>query len=523
MAIRTPTVKCTIKGKEFRLTELTVVSQVNGIATARVCGHYPDAASATQASVKLDLATASKQAGELQTYVTETSRLKPDLVLSGSDGAGGAVNFNGFITGPGVALQNGSYNLTCNALHEAAILDMFEGRAYRAYNLLNGQANTEAMNPVQILAFSGSIANRVSQILGSLITQYNTDSTPANDKLTPDEQAIAKALAQRNETLIPLIKKILANSDEHTKYDELSDLNGVDTQLKDYFCRMITSDGSFLDAVVSVLCPSFSLLFTCDIIGKNVATMARIDYANMQAVPLEIPVESAGFESGDRFSLPLGAVIVTSAILAGPVIQAASIEKATNQMSCVLGVYPRPLVPKSGFRIASVAAPDWMQTYLRTGQVDNTPWFSPTSSIKEFTDTIDKDGKVVKGEISKYQKFLDAWASNKFAYLQLLGSSASINIPLNFNVQAGLCYAVSTTGTKGVFTGFASQVTHTLKIDGKSGLAVTSILFTHIRAYGFVTKGSSPAAGSLYTASTSLGGPSGPLTSSGGITANSSL
>lgn len=521
MPIRTPTVKCLVNGAEHHITELTVVNQVNGMATARVTGFPRDAASATQASAKLNLGIAAAKAGQIQNYITTTERFEPDFLLTGSDGDGGNINFKGFLTAPGISLQGGSYSLVYNALHETAILDLFNGSAYRVYKTTNGVSTLDVFLPINILDFKGSVSIRIRQVLAALIAHRASNPDDSKGNQSEDEWALSNAQAARNLKVLPVLAKILNQSEEFTAYPELDALQD-DDMLKDYMSGVLTSDGSFLDTLLSAFCPDFSLLFACDIIEDKTAVITKIDYSNMQPVPLEIPTESAGFECGDRFALPLSAVVVTGSVQIDPLNTSVEGQRVASQMSCVLGAYPRPITATMGTRVVSLSAPGWLRQYLDDGKAGGTDWYSLDPSIRGYEEAAAADAVAAKEDKNKKTAFLDAWAKNKHAYLRLLGSTASLNIPLNFKIKVGVCYNVTTTDGQAVFTGFASRMTHTLKVDERAGLAVTNIMFTHVRAPGFSAKSASPAAGSLYSMTTRLG-PSSHLTSSGGISATSRL
>jgi hypothetical protein len=118
-------------------------------------------------------------------------------------------------------------------------------------------------------------------------------------------------------------------------------------------------------------------------------------------------------------------------------------------------------------------------------------------SIEAYLKKIPKNKELVANLNTETQKLLTWWAQNKFAYLSLMDSQASVRMPLNFGMEVGRVYSVRVYSSDGsseeIFQGYLQAVTHRISCKDGGGDASTNASFSHVQAKGYVRAGARPS------------------------------
>jgi hypothetical protein len=496
-AVRTLSVTATIAGREVKVSDLEVSNRVGEVATIRVTGAVPKDATATQSSADVPLGEFAAQAGELQKTVMTTARLDPDFLVKASDGQGAALDFKGYLSAPGFSVGYGSVDKTYAGVHVAALLGFYRGEVFNntGFGLAFDGTSKRYYDPQTWTPFDGSVANQLRAQLEKatkLLKTIGAKNFNANDAY----RTIGFAMQAVNDKVYGSVISFLKASAESSKipgFDKFPDR--LDFAIRNQLWREVTAEGGLLNVLTSTIPAEFGLQFVCRLSSSPAARLELLSYTNAKPIPVTIPAENLSFVSGGQFALPVKAVVVRAARQVDAWTTSLSV-KTSHQFPTAAAVYPGEGSISPGSRVVVLDAPAWFNNsgvpLLGDTRTNRAP-----GSIEAYLKKIPKNKELVANLNTETQKLLTWWAQNKFAYLSLMDSQASVRMPLNFGMEVGRVYSVRVYSSDGsseeIFQGYLQAVTHRISCKDGGGDASTNASFSHVQAKGYVRAGARPS------------------------------
>jgi hypothetical protein len=497
-SIRSVGVTAKINGQTIQVVDLEVLNRVGSLATIRVTGHNADDAKATQSSSKISLSKFAAQAGDLQTYILTTARLKPDFLVSASDGQGGTMDFSGYLSAPAFSIGYGSADLSYSGVHEAAILGFYHGEVFvdAGFGTDYEKSIEEVFDPASLAwpRFTGSVTDlMLRQIEQATKTLNELGPQGINDNSV--SRAINFSMQSENALVLPQVQAFLAGSRATSTIPGITGLGpDLDVALRNHLWTAITSEGGLLSVLLNVIPVEYGMQFVCALSGAPSSRLELLSYVNAQPTPITIPAENFAFTSGGEFALPIKAVVVRGAKNVDVYTTPGAADEA-NQFASAVASFPSDAEITPGARVVVRDAPTWFNSGNFALLLDPDTYAGP-GDIRAYQARHPKLKELIANVNDDAQRLLEWWAKTQFAYLSLASAQATARIPLNLGIEAGRVYEISVLDSTGsasqLFQGYVEGVSHRIS-SREGGLdASTTISFTHVQAKGYVQAGDRP-------------------------------
>jgi len=453
-------------------------------------------------STGIDLPTYIKFVGDQQNYLVNRFRrvngrdlsnqstidraLQADLAVRVVDGDGKVLNFSGFLTQPTFNVQQGEIGLMFNGVHSMAAIQNLN---LQLYSMVQLYAIRNLTLPTGANESFNSIGTHMDAIILNIFKQFEDGLNPGNrnySELAATHQ-INKAIYEKfvknfltvskGRTIVPLVNAIVP---EKVK-------GSLQARVDGEIGRILLGGQNFLDVVLQGLVPDFKFQMNANWNGQAWLEVIRTQ-ENVGDRSITAPIESISFSVASSIEAPIQRVYVRCGRLdLYGLLDMISQGTTLRQMSAYPPITEEEKAGKKPNLAPGVAyvtdAPAWLQDDVATADT-----ISPT----------DNSDHSLAASLSKFrareQSFLDTqlqredimqWLA-EFTYKEhfLRYTSAVMSVPLMLEAEVGKTYLVnSPDGTK-LFTGFLDEVSHSIVLGQKDGVAQTVLHFSHVKVAG---------------------------------------
>jgi hypothetical protein len=459
--------------------QVTLVIGVAGLpeCTVRTAVEYASGASINQITAGFT----SSRATQLQKAL-DGSRTSPDSTITMKDGRGGSLTFKGYLASFGVNVSRYAAYAEYKVIHESAPLSAFRMDAYKSR-----QYETKKVEDMKDVITGGAPAVMIQNVINKLIAR----DEPKVKEESKDRSVIRQKLKAINKPLIPILEKILKNSDYELEglagilsgKDTYASQETVRRQLYTLIAQMLNAPTSDFFEVLNLLQEEFQMLWVPSVKPGEYGKFIGQNEQHPDKVKGSVSVEGTGLniQGGSTYILP-----VKGTMLAGtyPNTDTKDTTPDPDKYDNVVLIYPESAEEFKGGRMTTTQGPVWLPTYLGTPQKKEKP---PTSNQTKEGVSLSKAKETTVSLKSTVDNFasgsvttiLENWTKN--AYMRdSLQNTSTLHTLLDLTIEPGKAVNVTAGGSR-LFTGFLSQVSHDLAIDGDNGSAQTVLNFSHVR------------------------------------------
>ena len=480
--LRTPTATATIASVKLSVQRVSIDIAVGSLPQLQVQVLHGQEAGTVRDGMNFDIAS-WVEGGQRLIF---KDRKNADGHVTVQDGAGNTISFNGFVSAPSFRAGVGNIGMCYALLHESAEMLAYKPSIYTSRCPIEasvGGAGNAARKSLPVIK-TGSVAERTLEVLKRRIKNH-TDQPLTN--VTALTTQVDGKQDETNAGIYPGIEKLLKDSVAATTF-------AATAKLPEYEHSHITSHvngilganslPTFMD-VIEQLCGDFQMMYIPDALtAGSYGRLAKIsDAVNGETSGLTISTIEGSWSAGTRSVLP-----VTHVEVIGQYSSRWRTPTSSDPNQQVIGAPVAtiwPSAPYSGGQILSIPGPAWLcespvdpmlHSSSASSGLDLTVYATKQRAI---TDYINKITDTVKQDV------LQEYAKTHYAFAALAGATASFEIPMDVSLTPGQRYDVSNKSGLKLFTGFLTQVSHELVIQGESASASTVVYFSHIEAGNF--------------------------------------
>lgn len=484
--VRQPSGTATIDGESFPPALIQITTAVGGPPTAMVRLHAR--VNAAERAARILSADIARSLGVSQNRLF-AARPNPNAVLRLSDGAGGNMTFEGYVSNPAFSLGVGSVGFNYTIQHASAVLSAYKSSIYENYVIGPGKSwepapLTKYMETLGTEIRYPEVSRRIKACHELLLRRWDQALSGPNSVF---DVAVKKGIHKVNEYVKPFWFAVLDASNESTTWDSLGKLGNEDNEiqksaqitLNSFIINTLMQNTPNFFGTIEAFCQAFQMLWVPTIGERAFGKFIRFkDVVSSDPKELRIPVKSAGLNGGNRGILP-----VTHAVVRGP-YDVGHMEGTGNPNAPIQAVCVWPATVYAGGQITSDSGPPWIGRYymVPTGTQEA---LTKLLSLDRYQASQVKLNETVGKAAASKQPILEEWARNNYIFASLASATATIPIPMDLSIQPGTCYRVSNKNGDHLFTGFLAQVAHTLDTESTQPVAETILSFTHMEAAGF--------------------------------------
>jgi len=455
-------------------------------------------------------------------FSEEASKARISLIDNTLGDDSNTLEFNGFISAPGFQIAPGSFGAQVSAIHEDVRMESFNPSVYAIAPAQFGTSFKSTVDAEFTKRLQG--AGRTKSVAEHI--KYLLESSVSSDKLVSLNNAAAiqaysgKGAAnnakkhylnihQANKKEVDYITEFLNRSPNTVIQVDQNEGNTVDNvplftelqaddiavlmQYKNWMQNSYTGSKNFLNYILSTVCPNFLFEYVCNMDGHSYIQHPQVN--GLETEEAEIEALSINFSLAARYQKSIGQVVTF-----GPG-NASWGDGALNQ-GLHMGAYPNPPAPDTG-KFISTNMPPWFHhtthfqdfNYIAVTDGHRDPDGVADADLQKLQDITDVSGLKDAGS-----NFYKVWSQKQYYLWALKNTAATFEIPLNvewgtLNKPLGARYTVAVTSTDGGATkmvrGYLNRVVHHVQTNasGATGLAKTSLEFTHIKTPGFELPG----------------------------------
>lgn len=471
VSVRKIEVNLTINGEPRHPSRIVLVSNIQGVPQLQIVHHRNT--DGNKRAIPVSAPEIASEMAERQNLIFN-DRTSPEVSLFITDGKGGSLNFNGYLTDPIYDMSQTQSNLRDIVRPDYALIESID---YSAYAL---PLDITDLIPSDLLKDNGYNVPATFDALAKWLLE-TWDENKDQRKILPSLQVEAEETQNKvNQRCIKYFKELMRASSESFGWTKQLQQTFTDNkpESRNFTIRLMTylrnSSGSFLSSLIK-MAEEFQCFYSpeWDKIGR-LANWATV-YDNPKEC--ELPIVELNIEAGTKSLFPTFAIAVSNDALTG--------ELDSTGASHNFILYPDEV--KNGGSIIRDGGPPWMPGDMVADAVDQA-----ANAHKNGIKSLKKAKKIHEKRTDYHKDWLDAkcdilyeWARIVYLKQSLGASRLDAVIPLDLSLKVGQRYIIKNTNGGSLGTGFLAQIIHDVNIEQSAASCTSRVHFTHIELPGF--------------------------------------